>query len=74
MVRIGEYRREVMGNNTTQEAVQDLKNKIKAEIIEPTVIFCNKYIGLKMRIFLSIAATIYVFGLLIYSLYQVFNM
>lgn len=63
-----------MGNNTTQEAVQDLKNKIKAEIIEPTVIFCNKYIGLKMKIFLSIAAMIYVFGLLIYSLYQVFNM
>lgn len=61
-------------NNTTQEAVQDLKNKIKTEIIEPTVIICNKYIGLKMKIFLLIAATIYVFGLLIYSLYQVFNM
>lgn len=59
--------------NTTEEAVQGLKNKIKAEIIEPTVLFCNKYIGLKMKIFLSIAATIYVFGLLMYSLYQVFN-
>ena len=63
----------MIDNKTTQEAVQDLKNKIKAEIIEPTVIFCNKYIGLKMKIFLSIAATIYVFGLLMYSLYQVFN-
>lgn len=63
-----------MSNNTTQEAVQDLKNKIKAENIEPTVIFCNKYIGLKMKIFLSIAATIFMFGLLVYSLYQVFNM
>lgn len=63
-----------MGNNTTQEAVQDLKNKIKSEIIEPTVLFCNKNISLKMKIFLSIAATIYMFGLLMYSLYQVFNM
>lgn len=63
-----------MHNKTTQEAVQDLKNKIKSEIIEPTVLFCNKYIGLKMKIFLSIVATIYVFGLLMYSLYQVFNM
>lgn len=60
--------------NTTEEAVQDLKNKIKSEIIEPTVLFCNKYIGLKMKIFLSIAATIFMFGLLMYSLYQVFNM
>ena len=57
-----------MGNNTPQEAVQDSRNKIKAEIIEPTVIICNKYIGLKMKIFLSIAATIYVFGLLIFVL------
>lgn len=63
-----------MHNKTTQEAVQDLKNKIKSEIIEPTVLFCNKYIGLKMKIFLSIVAMIYVFGLLMYSLYQVFNM
>lgn len=63
-----------MHNKTTQEAVQDLKNKIKSEIIEPTVLFCNKYIGLKMKIFLSIVATIYVFGLFMYSLYQVFNM
>ena len=60
--------------NTTEEAVEQLKNIVKSEIVEPTVIFCNKYIGLKMKIFLSIAATIYVFGLLMYSLYQVFNM
>lgn len=59
--------------NTTEEAVQGLKNKIKSEIVEPTVLFCNKYIGLKMKIFLLIMATIYVFGLLMYSLYQVFN-
>ena len=57
-------------NKTTQKAVQDLKNKIKSEIIEPTVLFCNKYMGLKMKIFLSIAATIYVFGLLMNSLYK----
>lgn len=57
-------------NKTTQKAVQDLKNKIKSEIIEPTVLFCNKYMGLKMKIFLSIAATIYVFGLFMYSLYK----
>lgn len=62
-----------MSNNTTQEAVQDLKNKIKAEIIEPTVLFCNKYISLKMKIFLSIVATIFMFGLLMYSLYQLIN-
>lgn len=63
-----------MHNKTTQEAVQDLKNKIKSELVEPLVLFCNKYISLKMKICLSIAATIYVFGLLMYSLYQVFNM
>jgi hypothetical protein len=63
-----------MHNKTTQEAVQDLKNKIKSEHVEPLVLFCNKYISLKMKICLSIAATIYVFGLLMYSLYQVFNM
>lgn len=63
-----------MHNKTTQEAVQDLKNKIKSELVEPLVLFCNKYISLKMKIFLSIAATIYVFGLLMYSLYQVINM
>ena len=62
-----------MSNNTTQEAVQDLKNKIKSEIIEPTVLFCNKNISLKMKICLSIAATIYMFGLLMYSLYQLIN-
>lgn len=61
-------------NKTTQEAVQDLKNKIKSELVEPTVLFCNKYISLKMKIFLSVATTIYVLGLLMYSLYQVFNM
>ncbi len=55
-------------NKTTQEAVQDLKNKIKSELVEPTILFCNKYISLKMKICLSIAATIYVFGLLIFVL------
>lgn len=59
-----------MHNKTTQEAVQDLKNKIKSELVEPLVLFCNKYISLKMKIFLLIAATIYVFGLFMYSLYQ----
>nr|DAJ50441.1 MAG TPA: hypothetical protein [Caudoviricetes sp.] len=62
-----------MHNKTTQEAVQDLKNKIKLEIIEPTVLFCNKNISLKMKIFLSITATIYMFGLLMYSLCQLIN-
>ena len=56
--------------NTTEEAVQDLKNKIKSEIVEPTVLFCNKYIGLKMKIFLLIMATIFMSGLLVYSLYK----
>ena len=56
--------------NTTEEAVQDLKNKIKTEIIEPTILFCNKYISLKIKIFLSIAVTIFMFGLLMYSLYD----
>lgn len=73
MVRIGECRGEVMHNKTTQEAVQDLKNKIKSELVEPLVLFCNKYISLKMKIILSIMATIFMFGLLMYSLYQVFN-
>lgn len=57
-----------MHNKTTQEAVQDLKNKIKSELVEPLVLFCNKYISLKMKIFLLIAAIIYVFGLLIFVL------
>lgn len=60
--------------NTTEEAVQDLKNKIKSEIIEPTVLFCNKNISLRAKIIILIMATIYMFGLLMYSLYQVFNM
>lgn len=60
--------------NTTEEAVEKLKNTIKTEIIEPTILFCNKYISLKMKIFLSVAATIFMFGLLVYSLYQGFNM
>lgn len=55
-------------NKTTQEAVQNLKNKIKSELVEPLVLFCNKYISLKMKIFLLIAAIIYVFGLLIFAL------
>lgn len=60
--------------NTTEEAVEQLKNIVKSEIVEPTVLFCNKYIGLRSKIILLIAATIYVFGLLIYSLYQIFDM
>lgn len=62
-----------MHNKTTQEAVQNLKNKIKSELVDPLVLFCNKNISLKMKIFLSIAATIYMFGLLMYSLYQLIN-
>jgi len=59
--------------NTTEEAVEELKNTIKKEIIESTVSFCNKYISLRAKIILSIAATIYMFGLLMYSLYQLIN-
>ena len=59
--------------NTTQKAVEELKHKIKTELVEPTILLCNKYISLKMKIFLSIAATIYMFGLLMYSLYQLIN-
>ena len=54
--------------NTTEEAVQGLKNKIKSEIVEPTVLFCNKYISLRVKIFLLIMATMFMFGLLVYSL------
>ena len=57
--------------NTTEEAVEQLKNIVKSEIVEPTDIFCNKYISLRAKIILLIVATIYVFGLLIYSLYQI---
>lgn len=59
--------------NTTQEAVSELKNTIKTEIIEPTVLFCNKYISLRTKIILLIMATIFMFGLLVYSLYQLIN-
>ena len=60
--------------NTTQEAVEELKNTIKTEIIDPTVLCCNKYISLRTKIILSIMATIFMLVLLAYSLYQVFNM
>lgn len=56
--------------NTTEEAVAELKDMIKTEIIEPTVLFCNKYISLRVKIILSIMATIFMFGLLVYSLYK----
>ena len=59
--------------NTTQEAVAELKHTIKIEIIDPTVLFCDKYINLRTKIILSIMATIYMFGLLMYSLYQLIN-
>ena len=59
--------------NTTEEAVAELKNTIKTEIIDPTVLFCNKYISLRTKIILSIMATIFMFGLLMYSLYQLIN-
>ena len=59
--------------NTTQEAVSELKNTIKTEIIDPTVLFCNKYISLRTKIILLIMATIFMFGLLMYSLYQLIN-
>ena len=56
--------------NTTQEAVAKLKNMIKTEIIDPTALFCNKYISLRTKIILLIMATIFMFGLLVYSLYK----
>lgn len=56
--------------NTTEEAVEKLKNTIKTEIIEPTVLFCNKYISLRTKIILLIMATIFMFGLLVYSLFN----
>ena len=57
--------------NTTQEAVAELKHTIKTEIIDPTVLFCNKYISLRTKIILLIMATIFMFGLLVYSLYMI---
>lgn len=60
--------------NTTQKAVEELKHKIKTELVEPTILLCNKYISLEMKIFLSIATTMFMLGWLMYSLYQGFNM
>lgn len=57
--------------NTTEEEVAKLKNTIKTEIIHPTALFCNKYISLKMKIILLIMATIFMFGLLVHSLYVI---
>lgn len=56
--------------NTTQEAIEKLKNEIKIKVVEPTVWFCNKYISLNMKIILLIMATIFIFGLLAYGLYK----
>lgn len=56
--------------NITEEAVEKLKNTIKTEIIEPIVSFCNKYISLRAKIILSIMATIFIIGLLVYSLFN----
>lgn len=60
--------------NTTEEAVEELKRVIKSEIIEPTVLFCNKYISLRAKIILLIMTTVFMLVLLVYSLYQLFNM
>lgn len=56
--------------NTTEEAVEKLKHTIKTEIIDPTVLYCNKYISLRTKKILLIMATIFMFGLLVYSLYK----
>ena len=56
--------------NTTEEAVEELKNTIKTEIIEPTTLLCNKYISLRTKKILLIMTTIFMFGLLVYSLYD----
>lgn len=62
--------------NTTQEAVAELKNTIKTKVVEPIWVFWSETIGLSLRtkIILLIMATIFMFGLLVYSLYQSFNM
>lgn len=59
--------------NTIEEAIAELKNMIKTEIIDPTALFCNKCISLRTKIILTIMATIFMFGLLMYSLYQLIN-
>lgn len=59
-----------MSNNTTEEAVEKLKNTIKSEIIEPTVLFWNKYISLRAKIIILIMATIFMLVMLAYSLYK----
>lgn len=56
--------------NTTEETVEELKHTIKTKIIDPTVLFCDKYISLRTKIILSIMATIFILGLLVYSLYD----
>ena len=63
-------RKKMTKPNTTEEAVAELKNEIKIKVVEPTVLFCNKYINLKMKIILLIMAAIFMFGLLAYSLYK----
>lgn len=62
--------------NTTQEAVENLKNEIKTKVVEPIWVFWSETIGLSLRtkIILLIMATIFMFGLLVYSVYQSFNM
>ena len=62
--------------NTTEEAVEELKHKIKTKVAEPIWVFWSETIGLSLRtkIILLIMATIFMFGLLVYSVYQSFNM
>ena len=56
--------------NTTEEAVAKLKNEIKTKVVEPIWVFWSEAIALRTKIILLVMATIFMFGLLVYSLFS----
>lgn len=58
--------------NTTEEAVEQLKNIVKSEIGQPICLFWGR-MSLKTKMVILIIMTIYMIGLLMYSLYQLIN-
>lgn len=58
--------------NTTEEAVEQLKKTIKSEIVEPISLFLDR-MSLKTKMTILIIMTIYMIGILMYSLYQLIN-
>nr|DAP02101.1 MAG TPA: resistance to inhibitors of cholinesterase-like protein [Bacteriophage sp.] len=58
--------------NTTEEAVEQLKNIVKSEIGQPICFFLGR-MSLKTKMIILIIMTIYMIGILMYSLYQLIN-